>query len=86
MSTVKRSFEAIDGISITLFPQNDNSTQQKMMKELKPGRVIVVTIGHHYNKLGIFLSIAGTRELKIKVLVLDDISDANTRSVSWFFF
>lgn len=52
-----------------------------MMKELKPGRVIIVTESHHYNKLAIFLSIAGSRELKFKVLVLDDVSDTTSRSV-----
>lgn len=57
-----------------------------MMKELKPGRLIVVTIDHHYNKLGIFLAIAGSRELKFKVLVLDDIVDTSSRSVKLIFF
>ncbi len=55
-----------------------------MMKELKPGRIIVVTQDRHYNKLVIFLSIAGSRELKFKVLVLDDVSDTNSRSVNIF--
>lgn len=52
------------------------------MKELKPGRILIVTEGHHYNKLAVFLSIAGSRDLKFKVLVLDDISDNSSRSVS----
>lgn len=57
-----------------------------MMKELKPGRVIVVTAEHHYNKLGIFLTVVGGKELKFRVLVLDDISDTNSRSVNYFSF
>lgn len=53
-----------------------------MMKELKPGRVIIVTHDHHYNKLGIFLSITSSRELKFKVLVLDDVVYTNSTAVS----
>ncbi|KAJ6639246.1 Helicase SKI2W [Pseudolycoriella hygida] len=58
----------------------DNIVQQQMMKELKPGRVVIVTMDRHYNKIGVFLSIVGSREPKFKVMVLDDLGDTNSES------
>lgn len=47
--------------------------QQKIYNEMKPGRVLMVTEGRHYNKLGIFLApvISSQKETTYKVLVLD---------------
>lgn len=43
------------------------------MKELKVGRVVVVTKGKHYNKLGVVLSIKSVvgKDALYRVLVLD---------------
>ncbi|EDW24673.1 GL24270 [Drosophila persimilis] len=48
-------------------------TQAKIQKELKVGRVIVITQGKHYNKLGILLNIKSVlgKDTMYKVLVLD---------------
>ncbi|BFF91512.1 helicase SKI2W [Drosophila madeirensis] len=48
-------------------------TQAKIQKELKVGRVLVVTQGQHYNKLGILLNIKSVlgKDTMYKVLVLD---------------
>ncbi|XP_055850000.1 SKI2 subunit of superkiller complex protein [Episyrphus balteatus] len=48
-------------------------SQPKIMKEVKVGRVLMVTQGRHYNKLGILLSIKSVvgKETVYKVLVLD---------------
>ncbi|KAH8381825.1 hypothetical protein KR009_000456 [Drosophila setifemur] len=48
-------------------------TQAKILKELKVGRVIVITQGKHYNKLAILLNIKSVpgKDTVYKVLVLD---------------
>ena len=50
--------------------------QQKIYNELKPGRVLMVSEGRHYNKLGILMTIQTStqKESSYKVLVLDDPS------------
>uniref|UniRef100_A0A182LYH4 Helicase SKI2W n=1 Tax=Anopheles culicifacies TaxID=139723 RepID=A0A182LYH4_9DIPT len=47
--------------------------QPKAINELKVGRVLVVTDKHHYNKLGILLSVSlqSHKDMKLVVLVLD---------------
>ncbi|XP_035903826.1 helicase SKI2W [Anopheles stephensi] len=47
--------------------------QPKAINELKVGRVVVVTDGHHYNKLGVLLSVSlqSHKDMKLVVLVLD---------------
>uniref|UniRef100_A0A1A9VM29 Helicase SKI2W n=1 Tax=Glossina austeni TaxID=7395 RepID=A0A1A9VM29_GLOAU len=47
--------------------------QPKIAKELKIGRVVIVTHGKHYNKLGVLLYIKNTigKETSYRVLVLD---------------
>ncbi|XP_055904633.1 SKI2 subunit of superkiller complex protein [Eupeodes corollae] len=55
--------------------------QPKVRKEMKTGRVLVVTQGRHYNKLGILLSsksVAG-KDTVYKVLVLDHHQAYDTR-------
>lgn len=48
-------------------------TQAKIQKELKVGRVIVITQGKHYNKLALLLLIKSVpgKDTVYKVLVLD---------------
>lgn len=48
--------------------------QQKIFNELKPGRVLLVSDGRHYNKLSILLALitSSQKETTYKVLVLDD--------------
>lgn len=48
--------------------------QQKIYNEMKPGRVLLVSEGRHYNKLGILLSLvpSSQKETSYKVLVLDE--------------
>lgn len=62
--------------------------QQKIYNEMKPGRVVIVSEGRHYNKLGILLSLttSSQKETTYKVLVLDDAqNDESTmnRSEVW---
>ena len=47
--------------------------QQKMYNEMKVGRVLIVTEGRHYNKLGVLLALIPStqKETTYKVLVLD---------------
>lgn len=51
-------------------------------KELKPGRVLIVTQSRHYNKLGLLLSVHGSKDTSYKVLVLDDQSFATASITS----
>lgn len=48
--------------------------QQKIYNEMKPGRVLIVSEGRHYNKLGILMALttSSQKETTYKVLVLDD--------------
>lgn len=50
--------------------------QQKIYNELKPGRVLMVSEGRHYNKLGILLACltSSQKETSYKLLILDDSS------------
>lgn len=47
---------------------------QKIYNELKPGRVLVISDGRHYNKLAILMALitSSQKETTFKVLVLDD--------------
>ena len=47
--------------------------QPKISKELKPGRVVIISQGKHYNKLAILLLVKNvvTKNTVYKVLVLD---------------
>ncbi|XP_041764989.1 helicase SKI2W [Anopheles merus] len=58
--------------------------QPKAINELKVGRVVVVTDEHHYNKLGILLSVSvqSHKELKLVVLVLDHCASGKTQPAS----
>lgn len=47
------------------------------MKYLVPGRIVLVTHKNHVNKLGILLSCESKRDIKFKVLVLDDKTHVN---------
>lgn len=51
-------------------------------KELKPGRILIVTQNRHYNKLGLLLSVHGSKDTSYKVLVLDDQSFSSASSTS----
>lgn len=48
--------------------------QQRIAKELKPGRVLIVSHANHYNKLAILLTVSPVsgKEPVYRVLVLDD--------------
>lgn len=48
-------------------------SQPKIAKELKIGRVLIISQSHHYNKLAILLSVVAQygKEIAFKVLVLD---------------
>lgn len=48
--------------------------QQKIYNELKPGKVLMVSDGRHYNKLGILLALqtSSQKETMYKVFVLDN--------------
>lgn len=50
--------------------------QSKIVKELKPGRVLIVSHMHYYNRLGILLwtSTAAHKEITYKVLILNNAS------------
>lgn len=50
--------------------------QQKIYNELKPGRILMVSEGRHYNKLGILLltQTSSQKESSYKILVLDEPS------------
>lgn len=54
----------------------------QLSKELKPGRILIVTQDRHYNKLGLLLSVHGTKDTSYKVLVLDDQSFSTASSTS----
>lgn len=48
--------------------------QQKLVKELKPGKVLIITFEHHYNKLAILLSTSTAKKEPIyRVLILDNV-------------
>lgn len=49
--------------------------QQRIAKELKPGRVLIVSHANHYNKLAILLTVSAVsgKEPTYRVLVLDDL-------------
>lgn len=54
--------------------------QQKIYNELKPGRVLMVSDGRHYNKLAILLAIQTStqKQSSYRVLVLDDPTEEET--------
>lgn len=58
--------------------QKSYIAQGQISKELKPGRLLVVSHQRHYNKLAILLQVHNTREVSFSVLVLDDqgVNDA----------
>ena len=58
--------------------QSNPSKQLRVSRELKPGRVAIITFNEHYNKLAIVLlaSIQSNRQPSYKVLVLDDQPNA----------
>lgn len=58
---------------LPFFLQKFIVTQPKIQKELKVGRVIVITQGKHYNKLAILLNVKSVlgKDTVYKVLVLD---------------
>jgi hypothetical protein len=58
--------------------------QPKVDKEMKPGKILVVTHKQHYNKLGILLSVSSQshKETVYKVLVLDDQQMGDASPVS----
>lgn len=54
--------------------------QQKIYNEMKLGRIMLVSEGRHYNKLGILLALttSSQKETTYKVLVLDNLSTDDT--------
>lgn len=62
-------------------------SQQKIFNELKTGRVLQISEGYHYNKLGILLASipSSQKETTYKVLVLenDSTSDESNRNSLW---
>lgn len=69
--------------------QSDFIAQGQIGKELKPGRILIINQGRHYNKIALLLSMLNGKEIAFSVLVLDDqleagidssntISDGNT--------
>jgi hypothetical protein len=65
-------------------PQPTLFKQPKVDKELKPGKILIITHKHHYNKLGIILSVAtqSHKESLYKVLVLEDQQTSDDSSVT----
>lgn len=62
--------------------------QQKIYNELKPGRILIVSEGRHYNKLAIVLALQTStqKETSYKVLVLDNPTNDeshHTRNDLW---
>lgn len=67
------SYFATLHLSLTLSLQKSFIAQGQIAKELRPGRILIVTHQRHYNKLAILLQIhSNTREPTFSVLVLDD--------------
>lgn len=57
--------------------QTDFIAQGQIGKELKPGRILIINQGRHYNKLALLLSMHTGKEIAFSVLVLDDQVDAD---------
>lgn len=62
--------------------------QQKIYNELKPGKILMITEGRHYNKLAILLAstVSTQKETSYKVLVLDNLSNeepTQSRNEMW---
>ncbi|KAL4715896.1 hypothetical protein ACJJTC_013196 [Scirpophaga incertulas] len=53
--------------------------QPKVLKEMVPGRILLVSAGPYINQLGVFLNGNGPRQTPYKVLVLNTVSQDPTR-------
>ncbi|XP_063988290.1 superkiller complex protein 2 [Diachasmimorpha longicaudata] len=62
-------------------------SSKKVVKALVPGRVLIISHRHHYNKLGLLLQLTQRKEItEYTVLVLNDVSDTrvNNKPDNWY--